>query len=580
MAFRAITSSRAKDTASMSSTDRQNQHANRIQAGSIGSLQRWAPVILYALLALIAVYPVFIVDIPPLTDYSPHLAEIHIQTTIANNPDLQAHYAFNWKPLPNLAMQLIIPPLTAIFSLFDAGKIFVAAAILLPVAGTAILRKTIHGYVGYAPAFAFLPAYNMALMWGFLNFLFTSGLCLMAFAGWVASSHWRPQTRIALFSVVAIILYFFHLFAFAIYAVLIAVYTIRPALEPGSWPVRKCLGDLAGAGAQFIGPALLLLPTLFSGEASYTDFNGWPSRFRAILSPVYSVGTPADILLITLASLVLYWALRNRRITLAPEIRLPLIVITGLAIIIPEWLMQTWGANIRLPAIAVFILLAGATLRLPPVRWQITLAAIFLTLFVVRVWTVAEVWRDDAQKFAEFRTAALSIPIGARVVPMQPIPDETPDVHNGFAQAYWGMTALLVIDRSAFVPSLFTDATKQLVSATDANSLIDSPFGTPATLKEIEEGAEIEQRGLPPVTSAKGKRTYWTDWPHRFDYMVAVHVKRPLASLEPLLEPVHTGSFFTIYRIIPGSCWLTGAAPSDPAQRFCRPDSDSETNSQ
>lgn len=222
---------------------------------------------------------------------------------------------------------------------------------------------------------------------------------------------------------VAIVLYFAHLFAFATYAVLVAVYTIRPAPGPTPWLAGRCLTDLAVAGAQFVGPALLLLPTLFSGEASYTDFNGWPSRFRTFLSPVYSVGTPADVLLITLAALVLYWAVRDRRISLAREIRLPLIVITGIAVVIPEWLMQTWGANLRLPAIAVLILLAGATLRLPPVRWQIILSTAFIALFIARIGAVAEVWSPCWSRFTRDpsspSTGSCPGPAGRRTRPHQ-----------------------------------------------------------------------------------------------------------------------------------------------------------------
>lgn len=558
----------------MTSTDCKSTKIENTPDGVIGTVRRSAPIILYGFLSFIAVYPVLIVKIPLLADYPSHLAGIHIQTSIANSPDLQAHYELHWKPLPNLAMQFILPPLAKVFSLFDAGRIFIAAAILLPVAGVAVLRKVIHGRVGYAPAYAFLPAYNLVLAWGFLNFLFTSGLCLLAFAGWIASRYWRPLPRIALFSVVAIILYFAHLFAFATYAVLIAVYTIRSAPGPTPWRARRYLTDLAVAGAQFIGPALLLVPTLLSGRASYTDFNGWASRYRTLMSPAYSVGTPADLLLITLAALVLFWALRYKRLTLASEIRLPLIVLAVLAMFMPEWLMQTWGANLRLPIIAVFILLAGATLHLPAGRGRLAMAAVFFALFIARIGAVAEIWSDDARKIAEFRAAALSIPIGARVIPVQPPTSDTPELRGGFGQAYWGMTALLAIDRSAFVPTLFTDDMKQLLSVTAENALIDSPFGGPATPGQIQEGAGIEARGLPPRTSLKGYRSYWTDWPHRFDYMVALHTKASLDNLEPLLKPVHTGSFFTIYRIESGSCRPADLATPDQAPRVCGPDDD------
>jgi len=534
-------------------------------------VRRYAPAFVYAVLSVIAIYPVLITDIPSLVDYPAHLAGIHIQMAIADNPALQAHYTLHWRPLPNLAMEVVVPLLVRVVSLFDAGRIFIGAAILLPVAGTVVLRKVLHGRVGYAPAFAFIPAYNIALAWGFLNFLVGSGLCLLAFAGWIASRHWRAPARMVLFSAVALVLYFTHLLAFAAYAVMVAAFALQPVLASARWFTRRNLAALAIDGAQFIGPALLLLPALFSGEAGYSEFKGVASRFKALFSPAYSVGSAADLLVFILAVMFLYWAVRNRRITLVPEIRLPLISIILFAAVIPEWLMQAWGANIRLPTIAVLIVLAAARLQLPPMRGQLVLSGVFFVLFIIRVWDVSEFWVEDAHKFAEFRAAAASIPVGARVIPVQAKLDGTLDIRGGFAQAYWTMPTLLAIDRSAFIPNLFTDASKHLVSVTPANYQIDTPFGRPADLEQTVSGAAYELRGAPAPFDRYGSREFWTDWPHRFDYMVVVNETRPILGLEPLLQPVHRGSFFAIYRIVPGSCSIDPTAQEDYVP-FCTRD--------
>ena len=53
--------------------------------------------------------PFFFIQLPPLQDYPNHLARIHILTQIKENPALQEYYKVQWAPLPNLAMDLVIP---------------------------------------------------------------------------------------------------------------------------------------------------------------------------------------------------------------------------------------------------------------------------------------------------------------------------------------------------------------------------------------------------------------------------------------------------------------------------------------
>ena len=49
-------------------------------------------------------------------DYPNHLARMFVITHIATDPILARMYEVNWNVVPNLAMDLIVPPLSAIWS--------------------------------------------------------------------------------------------------------------------------------------------------------------------------------------------------------------------------------------------------------------------------------------------------------------------------------------------------------------------------------------------------------------------------------------------------------------------------------
>ncbi|HET9018105.1 MAG TPA: hypothetical protein VFN46_00870, partial [Acetobacteraceae bacterium] len=64
-----------------------------------------------AALFLIALAPLLTTRFPPFDDYLNHLARMHI-IAIGDAPSpLHAFYAIHWKLIPNLAMDIVVPPL-------------------------------------------------------------------------------------------------------------------------------------------------------------------------------------------------------------------------------------------------------------------------------------------------------------------------------------------------------------------------------------------------------------------------------------------------------------------------------------
>src|ERR1700730_1981082 len=159
---------------------------------------------LFAAFFIVAALPVLIVETLPLFDYPNHLARMHILAAYESSPFLKQFYALDWRPIPNLAMDLVVPPLTRVLPLAWAGKAF----ILLIAGGAALLHRVLFGRWSAWSLLAFLLLYNRILLWGFVNFLFGVGLALMATALWIGLRERPAWLRLALAALRATAIYF------------------------------------------------------------------------------------------------------------------------------------------------------------------------------------------------------------------------------------------------------------------------------------------------------------------------------------------------------------------------------------
>jgi len=523
----------------------------------------------YLLVAAAALFPVLTVGIPPLVDYPAHLAGTYILSSLADDPTLQANYEVVWRPLPNLAMELLALPLVGALGIYGTGKFIVALAILTPVAGVAALRKALYGEVGYAPAIGFLATYNMCLTWGFINLLLTLGLALMLYATWIATRDRSGTLRIVCFGAAAIALYFGHLFAFATYGLLVGIDTLQDVLKKRGLPVRTAAATLIMSGSQFVAPAVLMTIGVLASTGGYMEYGSLAGKMRALMSPFFSVGTAFDFLLAIFAASVLASTAYTGRLTVAPRMRYSLIALIAVAIVMPEWLMQTWLADIRMPVVIALVAVSAVRIQMQPGYASIVMVAAIAALFASRTWDISTRWSQVDRDYAEFRAALSTIPKGSRILPSQPLPEDTPERAGNFPQLYWGLPTIAAIERSAFVPTLFTDPSKQILHASARNEIIDTPYGRPPTMEELEKGADISLRGAVPERIDTGQVNFWTDWPHRFDYAVVLFAQPSGDGIGTLLDPVVSGSYFTIYRIAGGSCHLMSSDVATPAESVC-----------
>jgi hypothetical protein len=501
-------------------------------------------MVFYLVLTAAVLLPIFTVTVPPLVDYPAHLARLYLMAKLDELPALQPYFTYRLDLFPNLAVDLIGPALIALLPVYLAGRVLLALILVLLVAGTLFLYRVVHGRIDFWPSAAFLFLYSHVLSWGFLNFLLATAVFLFAFAGWIASARWPGWQRLVVFSLVSLGLLFCHLFAFAIYGLAVAAYELGQVLTAGAFSARALLRRWAFAVCQFVLPAVILLSSPLGMTETVTLYGDWADKLRVLLSPVLLHWHGFDLGLFAILLLLLLLAALKLGLTLVAPLRLPILALSLAAIAMPNWLMDVWGSDFRLPLVICLLLVVALRVKRPSPRLAAVVAALGLVLISLRVAFAVLIWQDHDRQVAEFRAALAPLPAGTTIL--------TAMDSNRHQPRYWHLSALAVIDRAMFDPLLFTDPRAQPLSVRAEYAIIDSYAGIPISLADLDAGADpalAEQ--LRQFPQWPDENSYWAHWPQNFDYLVHLNFGTEANLAHHPLVPINRGSFFTLYEVRP-----------------------------
>ncbi len=503
---------------------------------------------IYVALALLVLSPLLWARIPPLVDYPAHLARVSILAA----PGASQSYVAHWRLIPNLAMDLVVPALSALIGLEPAGRLFVAVTMILPLVATALLHRALFGRVGLWPLASLLFLYNFALFFGFLGFLFSLGLALLGFAGWVASGQWRPVPRIALFGLFALVLFVGHLFAFGIYGLLVGSYEGGQLLAARSFSLRA-IGRRAVLALQFVPAIAVWLTHLAAGKPHTLAYGDLSFKLNALIAPMnFRV---VGLSLAPVVGLLFILAWRFRLLRGAPSMRWPILAVIAVAIIMPDLLYGSYWADIRLPITLAFLAVASTEPQLKRAWIGRVVALLILALVGARVAAVTLVWQNQDQRYSEFRTITQALPRGARLLVAR---TEMPEnygridgVPDWFAEVnfrvFYHISDLAIIDRDAFIPTLGLQLAP--VDPAPRNAEINGYSHLPISWATLAEGIT---RPVSDPDDEDAGNYYWADWPHRYDYVLMFDFGAHDNPLPDRLQPVAQGSYFTYYKVIPG----------------------------
>jgi len=497
--------------------------------------------LLFAALFAAAALPVLLCDTLPLFDYPNHLARMHILVDWARSPDLQRFYAVVWAPVPDLAMDVIVPGLARLMPLAVAGKVFVLLTLLLLAGGAAALHRVLFGAWSAWPCLAFLLLYSRILLWGFLNYLFGLGLGLCALAVWIALRRHSPALRLGIGAVAALALFFSHLLAFGLYGVLVMGYEAGQVLQRRSERGRAVV-DLILAGLAFV-PALLILFFATPGGVGGAVRWGHVARKLDLLFSVFdNYSRPFDIVCFALAALALIFLFWRRWVRLAPAMAAPLALLALVYLAMPSQLATASGADHRIPLLLGLVLLAASRWTAPrPAARRVVIGAAFL-LLAARLGVVTAVWRDDDRLYASLMPGLDGIPAGSRVAVAYP-----PEALNSDAAPLAHFPTLAIMRRDAFVPTLFALPTQQPVALRPEYRALADRLVPERLWAALVAAAPLDGSERAALAA--------------YDYIVCVGRHPFAAAAQPALAPVFASPRFAVLRVDREAARLDGAAP-------------------
>jgi hypothetical protein len=515
----------------------------------------------FAAVAALLLLPLFATEIPPLLDYPNHLARMTILADSGRDPVLSRFYSIHWQIVPNIGIDIAMPQLMRIMPLYAAGKIVVALALLLPLAGVAALNRAIFGVRSYWPLAAGLVAFNRLFFTGFLNFLIGVGLALLAAALWERQRNGSPVWRLVAAVVAGLLIFFCHLIAVAFYGLLLL------ALECGAaWRLKRIDPKAFLALAiPFAVPILLFLhaPISGGGEASvglvdavkhyYWALANEPHGLKlyGLFGPLLTYYRSIDIAALVVILAMLIGSAAAKRLCVAPALAGAALFLLLLYPVTPFFLLQTAWVDQRLPILIGSLVFAG-TLPAAPSRLTSRLAgAALVIILMLRSAEVYAQWSRHDVDIADFRRVIAPVQPGDRVLVVQAQrnadpeamvnrPDSVSAMRSNDAMMH--LPGLLVIERKAFWPLLFTAATKQPVQVNPPYDAISLPEGELPWVGGLAAPRPDDLRWAP----------YLAGWEGKFDWVLVLwpeEVPDGYSLLPDRLALAAKGQVAALYRI-------------------------------
>ncbi|MFM7376636.1 MAG: hypothetical protein ACKO1O_00655 [Erythrobacter sp.] len=147
-----------------------------------GLLDRWWAI---ALVCLIALAPLLVVGIAPLTDLYGHLGRHAVQTELAQRPGLQPYFSYEWKLIGNLGGDILVQLFHPLLGLEGAVRATVMVTQALGALGLILVSREVHGRVTPFAIAAIPLIYGFPFNYGFINYTLSMALALLAYVLWL-----------------------------------------------------------------------------------------------------------------------------------------------------------------------------------------------------------------------------------------------------------------------------------------------------------------------------------------------------------------------------------------------------------
>jgi hypothetical protein len=418
------------------------------------------------LLALVALTPFLGVELPSMTDLPGHIGRYHVMMNIEASEHLKRFYAFEWKLVGNLGLDLVVRALAPFFGVKRAALIATAAIPLLTIAGVAAVSRALYGRIEPSAAIACCFVFSNPFLYGFVNYSLSVALALLTFAGWIRMSSEATRKHLLIFIPLVFAVWLSHAMGWGILALMVGGLELNAMLRRyrGAEPL-----DLVRVGTRllpFAPPVIATLVWSSGGEGPLFAYAAgdelWRQKIHNFLVVLrgqgrfLDVGTPV-ILFLTAAVLLLL-----RRLRVDWRMASGGILLVGAVLVVPTTLFRSWGADERLAPVAL-IALSLSLVWDGNRRGAFLLAAFASSLFTVRTLAIGEDWRQLDVAYRSHLKALDQVPRGARIYAI---------VLYDQCETTWVATALphlpdlAIVEKDALVNSQFPPSLAPLLKVT------------------------------------------------------------------------------------------------------------------
>lgn len=494
--------------------------------------------LLTALLVCGLLLPLALVPIPPILDYPNHLARMFVLAYGSHDPFFSQVYFQHWAIIPNIGIDMIMPHMLAVMSVYTAGRVMLGAALLLPVLGTVAYSRSVLGVRSLWPLASALVAYNSIFLLGFMNFLLALGAALLIAAGWIRWRDQRPVATVAAVSVLALVIFFAHFFGLLFLGLLICAHELAvlwTRRKIASLTLRFVALRLAACVPVFALPIFLYLASPLA-RASAKPIWGTPGeKLYTLFGPILTYFGRVEIAICVIVSLVIAVCIACRRAIVAPEAMVAAVILLLLYPFAPTDMAAASYVDSRLPIMMAFLVFAGFAPRALPRRAAVVLTVAFGMMFVLRTALLTLVWLGQNQDVADLRRVISHVAPASRVLVVSLRRADNVAYWDGMPRhrfafgmpSFMHLPAMLVIERDSIWPQLFTAATMQPLAVRPAYQ--DVAMGE-SLLPDYHALAFVDP---PPAFTRDAP--YLAHWPAKFDYVLimAAGGVSDIASLRP-----------------------------------------------
>lgn len=401
-------------------------------------------------------------DYPPLVDLPNHMARHYLEARQLAGQEVPPPYVIQYRILPNLGADLVLPLLMQLLPPMPACKVFLTLSVLLYWLGPAlfIFQQACSTPAAWVASLLLLPlSFSSAFFWGFLNFYSGFGLCFLVLCHylWLLQQPTPRPLHLLLHALLVPLLFLWHLSVWGIYGVLMGC---RLAAEV-AWTVRAkglraCLRPVLISVLPVL-PSLGLFAFYLHNLSGGIDPNAgvtwgtWSLKLQkiGILFRAYDLRFDLAALLPWLAAVVVSFGGALLRDRPASWLLLAMAALVGLYLLIPFQLGTTSDTDSRLLPALLVCMLAWLAL-LPAAHFRLAMSLIVLSL-VIRQAGIQYAWDRLAEHLQPHVQALEVLPSSSRVLPVLASPARSKDYPTEHFPAW------AVIERGCFVPILFAD---------------------------------------------------------------------------------------------------------------------------